>query len=124
MNARPLDKVVTARSPKRLAQLRSVSYALVSNLQKHRPKTSNVIRFGSLHFRDNWGWLCTAVRMQLICSNGSLSQNNIFLLPGQCDTIHNHLFCDRLSDHLQQIVQSLTYWGRRSKRTSFWRKCP
>jgi len=28
-------KVVTARPPKRLAQLRSVSHALVSTLQKH-----------------------------------------------------------------------------------------
>jgi len=48
-------KVVTSRPPKRLAQLRSVSHALVSTLQKHQSKTSTLIRFGSLHFRDNWG---------------------------------------------------------------------
>jgi len=32
-------KVLTPRSPKRLAQLRSVSHALVSTFQKHRSKT-------------------------------------------------------------------------------------
>jgi len=45
-------KVVTARPLKRIAQLRSVSHNLVSTLQKHRPKTSKLIRFGSLHFRS------------------------------------------------------------------------
>jgi len=45
-------KVKTARPPKRLAQLRSVSHAFVSTLQKHRSKTSKLIRIGSLHFRD------------------------------------------------------------------------
>jgi len=44
-------KIVTARPPKRLAQMRSVSHAHVSTLQKHRSKTSKLIRFGSLHFR-------------------------------------------------------------------------
>jgi len=34
---------VTARQPKRLAQLPSVSHALVSTLQKHRSKTSKLI---------------------------------------------------------------------------------
>ena len=53
------SKVVTARPPKRLAQLRNVSHALVSTLQTHRPKTSKLIRFGSLRFRDNWGWPMT-----------------------------------------------------------------
>jgi len=47
-------KIVTARPPKRLAQLRSLSYALGSTLQKHRSKTAKLIRFGSLHFKDNW----------------------------------------------------------------------
>jgi len=65
-------KVVIARAPKRFAQLRSVSHAFVSNLQKHRSKTSKLIPFGSLHFRDNWGWACTAVRMWSICSNRKL----------------------------------------------------
>jgi len=44
----------------------------VSTLQKHWSKTSKPIRFGSLPFRGNWGWSCTAVRMwliHLICSN-------------------------------------------------------
>jgi len=39
----------------RLAQLHSVSHALVSTLQKHRSKTSKLLRFSSLHFRVNWG---------------------------------------------------------------------
>jgi len=62
-------KVVTAGPPKRWALLRSVSHALVSTLQKHRSKMSKLIWFGSLHFRDNWRWPCTAVPMSLICSN-------------------------------------------------------
>jgi len=62
-------KVVTARPPKRFAQLPSVSHTLVSTLQKHRSKTSKLIRFGNLHIRDNWGWPCTVVRTWLICSN-------------------------------------------------------
>ena len=36
-------KVLTARPPKRLAQLRSVSHALVSTWQKHRSKTSKQV---------------------------------------------------------------------------------
>ena len=48
-------KVVTVRPPKRLAQLRSVPHSFVSTLQKHWSKTSKLIRFGNLHFRDNWG---------------------------------------------------------------------
>jgi len=65
-------KVVTARPPKRLTQLSSLSQTLVSTLQKHRSKTSKLIRFGTLHFRDNRGWWCRSVRMwliYLICSN-------------------------------------------------------
>jgi len=65
-------KVLTARPPKRLAQLWSVSHALVSSLQNHRSKMSKLIPFGSLHFRDNGGWPCTAVRMWLTCSNRKL----------------------------------------------------
>jgi len=42
-------------TPKSLAQLHNISHALVSTLQKHRSQTSKLIRFGSLHFRDNWG---------------------------------------------------------------------
>jgi len=52
-----------------LAQLRCVSHALISTLQKQRSKTLKLKRFGSLHFRDNWGWLFMAVLMWLICSN-------------------------------------------------------
>jgi len=44
-------KVVTARPPKRLAQLSSVSHALVSTLQKQQSKTSKQIRYGSLQFK-------------------------------------------------------------------------
>jgi len=43
-------KIVTSRPPQRLAQLWSVSNALVSNLPKHRSKTSKLMRFGSQHF--------------------------------------------------------------------------
>jgi len=70
------SKVVTARPPKRLAQLRSVSHALVSTLQKYRSKTSEVKQFGSLHFRDHWGWPCTEVRMWRICSNRKFYHKN------------------------------------------------
>ena len=67
-------KVVTARPLKRLTQLNSVSHTLVSTLRKYRLKTSKVIRFGSLHFRDNWGdhlrqFVCAS---KLICSNMQL----------------------------------------------------
>ena len=48
-------EVVIAKPPYRLAQLRGVSHALVLTSQKHRSKTSKLVRFGSLHFRDNWG---------------------------------------------------------------------
>jgi len=68
--------VVIARRPKRLAQLRSVSHALVSTLQKHWSKTSKLMRFGSLNFRNNWGWPCTAVGKWLICSNRKLYNKN------------------------------------------------
>jgi len=54
-------KVVNANPPKHLAQLRSASHALVATLQKHRSKTSKLMRFGNLHFRDNWGWPCKAL---------------------------------------------------------------
>jgi len=38
-----------------------------------------LIRFGNWHFRDNWGWTCTAVRMWLICWNRRLyHKKNIF----------------------------------------------
>jgi len=52
-------------APRHLGQLRSVSHALFSTVQKHRSKTSKLIRFGSLHFRDNWGWPCTQCRIYL-----------------------------------------------------------
>jgi len=51
----PPGKVMTARPPKRLAQLSSVSHTLVATLQKLQSKTSKLMGFGSLHFRDNWG---------------------------------------------------------------------
>ena len=93
-----------------LAQLRSVSHALVSTLQKHRSKTSKLIRFGSLHFRDNWGWPCAAVRMWLICSNKVVSQKTFFLLPWHHTTIS--FVIDSLTIFTAQIVRSHMHWGK------------
>jgi len=47
-----------ARPPKRLAKPSNVPHALVSTLRKHGSKTSKLIQLGSLHFRDNWRFLC------------------------------------------------------------------
>ena len=71
MSSRPRAKL-WPRGPNSLEKLRSVSHTFVSTSQKHRSKTSKLIRFSSLHFRGNWGWSRTAVRMwliHLICSN-------------------------------------------------------
>ena len=104
-------KVVTAMPPKHLGQQRSVSHALFSTLQKHRSKTSKLIQFGSLHFGDNWGWPCTAVRMWLICSNRKLYHKKaIFLLPGHYTTIFFVIGC--LTTFTVQIVHSHMYWGK------------
>jgi len=98
-------------SHKRLAQLRSVSHALVSTLLKHQSKTAKVTRFGSLNFRDNCGWPCTAAAVLmwviwLICSNRSLHhQKTTFLLPLHYTTT----FCRRLSDHLYCTNRQFTY---------------
>jgi len=92
-------KAVTAGPTKRLAQLRSGSHALVSTWKKHRWKTSKLIRFGSLHFRDHWAWPCTSVRMWLICSNRKLYHNHKTDLFATV-TLHSNLFCRRLSGHL------------------------
>ena len=104
-------KVVVARPPKRLAQLRSVSHTLVSTLQKHRSKTSKLIRFDSLHFRDIWGWPRTAVRTWLICSKRKLYHKETIFLPlCHCTTI----FCviDTLTTFIAQIVHSHMHWGK------------
>jgi len=87
---RNASKKVGNHCPKRLAQLFSVSHSLVPPFKKHRSKTSNQIRFGSLHFKDNWGWPWTAVRMWIICSNRKLYQKKRSFCSG---TLHNHLFC-------------------------------
>jgi len=103
-------KVLTTRPNKHLEQLRSVSHALVSTLQMQRSKTSKLIRFGSLHFRDNWGWPCTAVCMWLICSNRKLyHKTTIFLLQW-----HYTIFfvIDSLTIFTAQIVHSYMYWGK------------
>jgi len=75
-------KVVIARPPKRLAQLRIVSRALVSTLPKNRSKTSKLIglRLGSLHFRDNWEAVC----MWLIYSNRKSYPKSDLFLPRHC----------------------------------------
>ena len=81
----------------RLAQLRSISHALIFNFAEAPVKKSKLIRFGSLHFRDNWGWPCTAVHLWLFCSNRKLyHKNDLFTTV----TTHNNIFCHRLSDHL------------------------
>ena len=103
-------KVVTARPPKRLAQLRSVLHALVSTLQKYRSKTSKLIRFCSLHCRDNWGWPHTAVCMWLICSNRKLYHKKRFLLPWHHTTIF--LVIDSLTIFSAQTVHSHMHWGK------------
>ena len=115
-------KVVSTSPPKRLTQLRSVSHVLASTLPKHRSKTSKPIRFGSVHFRDNWGWPCTAVGMPIICSTRKMCHKNRFL-----PRWHYHLYCHRLSDHLRCTNRPFTYvlrkdrstLSRRSKRTPF-----
>jgi len=49
-------KVATARPPKRLVQLHIVCFTCPRfNFVEALLKTSKLIRFGSLHFRDNWG---------------------------------------------------------------------
>ena len=105
-------KLVPARPPNRLAQLQSVSHAIISTSQKHRSKTSKLTRFGSLHFRDNWGWPCTAVRMWLICSTESyITKKRSFCYTVK---IQNNIFChiDSLAIFTAQIVQSHMYWGK------------
>jgi len=99
-------KIVTARPPKSLAQLSNVSHALVSTLQKHRSKMSKLIRFGSLHFRDNLGWPRTAVRMWLICSNKTLYHKKRSFCYR--DTTQQY-FCHSLSAHLHCTNGPFTY---------------
>jgi len=106
--------VVTAKTPKRLAQLLSLSHALDSTLQKYRSKTSKLMRFGSLPFRDNFGWLCTVVRVCLICSNKKLChKKDIFAAV----TLHNNVFCHRLYDHLHCKNRPFTYVLRKNMST-------
>jgi len=109
MNPRPRAKPRDRNAPKRLAQLPSLSHALASNLQKHRSKTSKLIRFGSLHLRGNWGWPRTAVRRRLICSNRKFIPKNFFATV----TLHNIVFChmDSLTIFTARI-HSHMYWGK------------
>ena len=94
-------------SPKCLAQLRSVSHTLISTLQKHRSK---LIRFDSLHFRDNWWWPCTAVHMWLICSKRKLyHKETIFLALYHYTTF---FVIDPLTIFTAQIVHSHMDWGQ------------
>jgi len=84
-------------------------------------KTSKLIPFDSLHFRDNWGWPGTAVCMWLICSNRKFyHKKDIFATV----TMHNNLFCHRLSDHLHCTNRPFTYVLRKYMSTLFRRlKC-
>ena len=116
---------MTARPPKRLAQLRSVSHALVSTLQKHRSKTSKLLRFGSLHFRDKWGRPCRVTLygglylVNLFKQKVVLQKNDLFATV----TLHKILFCRRLADHLHCTNRPFTHVLRtlsnRSKLTPF-----
>jgi len=49
---------MNASPPKRLTKPDNVSHALVSTLWKHGSNTSKLIQSGSLHFRDNWRFVC------------------------------------------------------------------
>jgi len=111
MNSRSREKSGPRGPLNALAQLRSVSHALVSTLWHHRSKTSKPIQFGSPHFRHNWGWPCTAVRMWLICSNRKLyHKKTMSLLPRHYTTILFVIDC--LTTFTAQIVHSHMYWGK------------
>jgi len=102
-----------ARPPKRLAQLRRVSLALVSTLQKHRSK---LIRFatGSQHYRDSWvttyiGSCAANLLKQKVVSQ----KNDIFATV----TPRNNLFSHRLSDYLHCTNPPFTYVLRKDMST-------
>jgi len=59
-------------APQRLSLTASCFTCPIFNFEKHRSETSILLGFGSLHFRDNWEWPFSAVRMWLICSNRKL----------------------------------------------------
>jgi len=99
-------------APKRLVQLRKVSHALVSTLQKHRWKTSKVIRFGNLHFSDNWGWPSTAVPR--LCTS-FVQTENLITTKHLFATVrlHKNIFViDSLTIFTAQIVHSHTHWEK------------
>jgi len=60
-------------------------------------RPSNLIRFGCLHFRDNWGWPCTVVPMWLICLNmqwwDCSSLSPLLCLQRQIAKLAGGLFC-------------------------------
>ena len=111
--ATPPSKVVTARPPKRLVRLCSVSHALVSFLQKRF--TCPRFNFADTHWqptlqRYNW-WPCTAVRMWLICSTRKMDyKKTICELPWHCTTIF--FITDSLTIFTAQIVHSHVHWGK------------
>ena len=100
---------MTARSPKHLAQLRRISHALVSTLQKHRSK---LIRFGtgSQHFRDSWVTTYSGSCVANLLKQEVVSQKSIFLLPWHYTTIY--LVIDSLTIFIAQILHSHMYWGK------------
>jgi len=110
---------VTARPLKRLAQLLIVSQALASPFQKHRSKTSKLIRFGCLHFRDNWGWTCTLyggwyvvnLFKQKVVSQKILWEKNFLLLPWHYTIIF--FVINSLTIVIAQIIHfhPHMYWG-------------
>jgi len=106
-----LGKVVTTRPTKDLAQLCSLPHALVSTLQKHRSKMSKLIRFGILHFRNNWGWPCTAVRMWLMCWNRKLYRQKQYYCYR--DATQQPIYViDSLTIFTSQIVHIHACWGK------------
>jgi len=100
---------MTASPPKRLAQLRSVSHALVSTLLKHRSK---LIRFGtgSQHFKDSWVTTYGGSCVVNLLKQKVVSQKTIFLLPWHYTTLY--LVTDSLAIFIAQIFHSRMYWGK------------
>ena len=82
-------KFVTARPPKRLAKPSSVPHAVVSTLQKHRPKRQNWYNL-AVYTSETVGddQSCEAVRVWLsLFKQKAASQKKIALLPWHLTTI-------------------------------------
>jgi len=117
-------KVVTARPHKHLAQLRSVSHALVSTLQS----TGQIVKTDTIWphaFQRQLRVTLQVVHMWLSCSNRKLYHKNRSFCYR--DTHHPTIIFFRLSDHLHCPNRPFTYvlrkvlftLSRRSKRSPF-----